>query len=249
MRKEIEQREWLKSTFSLVDEVPSDQELKLPQPPLEKPEEAGTVWIELPKLSSSDFDVVNPYELITDRVSHRSFKDREMSLKDLSFLLWSTQGVKEVRGNQYAALRTVPSAGARHPFETYLVVHHVESLKSGVYRYSGLRHSITCVFEDSDTIVKAIDYAGGQKFAGNCNVLFVWAALPYRGEWRYKTRSHKAMLLDAGHVCQNLYIACQAIHMGTCAIAAYNQEQFDQYLKLDGVDEFTLYMSPVGYTK
>jgi nitroreductase len=52
--------------------------------------------------------------------------------------------------------------------------------------------------------------------------------------------------LDAGHVCQNLYLACEAIGAGTCAIAAYNQDLADELLGVDGDEEFTVYIAPVG---
>ncbi|MCK4312229.1 MAG: nitroreductase family protein, partial [Candidatus Cloacimonetes bacterium] len=60
------------------------------------------------------------------------------------------------------------------------------------------------------------------------------------------TAAHKAMLLDAGHVCQNLYLACEDIGAGTCAIAAYDQEKVDALIGVDGLEEFTIYLSPVG---
>jgi len=81
---------------------------------------------------------------------------------------------------------------------------------------------------------------------GKCAAVFIWTAIPYRSEWRYHLVAHKAMLLDAGHVCQNLYLACEGIGAGTCAIAAYDQEKIDDLIKVDGKDEFTIYLSPVG---
>lgn len=54
------------------------------------------------------------------------------------------------------------------------------------------------------------------------------------------------MLLDAGHVCQNLYLACEAIGCGTCAMAAYDQVEADKFLEIDGQEEFTIYIAPVG---
>jgi SagB-type dehydrogenase family enzyme len=65
-------------------------------------------------------------------------------------------------------------------------------------------------------------------------------------EWRYGLAAHKVIALDAGHVCQNLYLACSAIGAGTCAIAAYHQDLMDQLLDIDGESEFTLYLAPVG---
>jgi SagB-type dehydrogenase family enzyme len=65
-------------------------------------------------------------------------------------------------------------------------------------------------------------------------------------EWRYDIAAHKVIAIDAGHVCQNLYLACEAIGAGTCAVAAYNQTLMDRLLKVDGNDEFAIYMAPVG---
>ena len=65
-------------------------------------------------------------------------------------------------------------------------------------------------------------------------------------EWRYGLAAHRAILLDAGHVCQNLYLACEAIEAGTCAVGAYDQEAMDRLLGLDGEEELVIYLAPVG---
>jgi SagB-type dehydrogenase family enzyme len=65
-------------------------------------------------------------------------------------------------------------------------------------------------------------------------------------EWRYGLTAHKVIAIDAGHVGQNLYLACQAVGAGTCAIAAYDQEAMDGLLRLDGQEEFTIYLASVG---
>ena len=65
-------------------------------------------------------------------------------------------------------------------------------------------------------------------------------------EWRYGLAAHKVIALDAGHVGQNLYLACEAVGCGTCAIAAYDQEAMDHLLRIDGLDEFVIYLATVG---
>lgn len=75
---------------------------------------------------------------------------------------------------------------------------------------------------------------------------FMWTSLPYRMEWRYSIASAKIIAIDAGHVCQNLYLACEAIGCGTCGIGAYWQDLMDRFLGVDGEDEFAVYMAPVG---
>ena len=62
----------------------------------------------------------------------------------------------------------------------------------------------------------------------------------------YGLAAHKVIALDAGHVCQNLYLACAAIGAGTCAVAAYHQQLMDRLVVVDGQEEFVIYMAPVG---
>jgi len=246
MDKVKEQRKWMKSNFAEMEGVESDQRLGLVQPPLQKYYDENGNIIDLPKVKENVLRKVNILEIINNRKSRRSYSNENISLEELAFLLWSTQGVKDIRDNNYATIRTVPSAGARHPFETYLAINKVEGLKSGIYRYLPLTHQLLFMFEEENLEERISELSLGQKFAGSCAVTFIWSAIPYRGEWRYNLVAHKAMLLDAGHVCQNLYLACEAINCGTCAIAAYDQENFDDFLKLDGEDEFVVYLAPVG---
>ncbi|ERI93295.1 SagB-type dehydrogenase domain protein [Clostridiales bacterium oral taxon 876 str. F0540] len=242
------QRQWLKSGFddNEEDEIKSDQELQLPQPPLQKTYDSNAEILALPKVTENVLKKPNILEILKDRKSNRVYSAESLTLEELSFLLWSTQGVKEIRGNNYATLRPVPSAGARHPFETYIAVNRVEGLKKGIYRYLALTHELLFIKEDESLEENLSKLTLGQKFAGKSAVTFIWSVIPYRGEWRYSIVAHKPMLLDAGHVCQNLYLACEAIGCGTCAIAAYDQNNFDNYLNLDGDDEFVVYVAPVG---
>ena len=70
--------------------------------------------------------------------------------------------------------------------------------------------------------------------------------IPYRTEWRYDLLASKVIAVDAGHLCQSLYLASEAIGCGTCAIGAYTQKKIDALLGVDGIDEFTTYIAPVG---
>lgn len=245
MDKILKNRLFMKSIFDRED-IESDQDQGLTQPPLEKPIAEGQEVIELPKVDETVFVKTDIYACLKGRRSRRKYKDQQISLKELSFLLWATQGVDRVMNNNYATLRPVASAGARHPFETYLWVFNVEGLKKGVYRYLALSHQLMLVKEVEELEEKANAAALGQVFVGNSAVTFVWSCIPYRGEWRYNIMAHKAMLLDAGHVCQNLYLACEAVGSGTCAIAAYDQKLCDQLCDIDGEDEFTVYLAPVA---
>ena len=245
MEKILENRKFMRSEFDREDIV-SDQQKDMPQPPLQKLIPEGAEIIDLPKVEVAGLVKTDLYACLKDRRSRRKYIEQELSLKELSFLLWATQGVDRKMDNNYATYRPVASAGARHPFETYLWVFNVETLKKGVYRYLALTHQLMFVKDVEKLEEKANDATLGQKFVGDSAVTFVWSCIPYRGEWRYNITSHKAMLLDAGHICQNLYIACEAVGSGTCAIAAYDQKLCDELIDVDGIDEYTVYLAPVA---
>ncbi|BBO16026.1 thioester oxidase [Candidatus Brocadia pituitae] len=229
-----------------IDFSQTDQNKSVDAPPLEKPYRADALRIDLAKPGTwKDIAGLDLVAAIGHRESRRAYTQEALTLEEISFLLWATQGVRgEVVGSH--AYRTVPSAGCRHAFETYLVILNGKGLDQGVYRYLPLTHQLLFEFSEDRLARKLVDVVFRQPYPGNAAVTFIWTAIPYRMEWRYHLAAHKVIALDAGHVCQNLYLACEAIGAGTCAIAAYDQEALDRLLRIDGKDEFAIYLSPVG---
>ena len=64
--------------------------------------------------------------------------------------------------------------------------------------------------------------------------------------WRYGERGFLDIFLEAGHICQNLYLSSQAVRCGVCAIGAFNDDELNQLLDIDGIKKFVLYMASVG---
>jgi SagB-type dehydrogenase family enzyme len=218
-----------------------DQKRKVPAPAVQKPAPEGAKRIDLPAVNSLSLGQIPLVEAMRQRRSHRSFTEEPLSLEELTFLLWATQGLNGERAN----FRVVPSGGARHPFETYLFINRVSGLEPGLYRYLAQEHQLCLLRSDPDMDAQVAD-ACNHDFAGNCAVTFMWSAIPYRTEWRYSFLAAKLIALDAGHVCQNLYLACEAIGAGTCALDAYDQHKLDAFLELDGENELAIYAAPVG---
>lgn len=242
-----EKRQFMKSDFAESVHKISDQAKKVPYPPLEKPVPEGSLaLIDLPDPDQADVSQPDFTRLLKDRQSWRKFTEEYLSLAELSYLLFASQGLLAEVGKGYATRRTVPSAGARHPFETYLAINRVEGLQPGTYRYLPLSHQLLPL-EETDRLPGLLTEANlGQKFVGNSAVTFSWSCIPYRAEWRYMGYAHKNMLIDAGHICQNLYLAATALGLGTCAVGAYDQAAMDAIFELDGEDEYTVYLAPVG---
>jgi len=241
-----EYRRFLRIEWTEYRSVETDQKKGLPQPPAQKPYPGDAKLVNLVAPGDLALGTMPLVEAINRRRSRRHYTREPLSLEELSFLLWATQGVKEMTGDGRLTRRTVPSGGSRHPFETYLSVHRVAGLEEGLYRYLALEHKL-CVLSLGDGYAeRACEACLGQESVKESAVTFIWTAIPYRTEWRYHLVSHKVIALDAGHVCQNLYLACESIGCGTCAIAAYGQKKMDAFVGVDGKDEFVIYCAPVG---
>jgi SagB-type dehydrogenase family enzyme len=240
-------RSFLKDTIrKRIDFSNTDQNRGVDPPPIQKSFPADASRFNLPEIHAwKGIPDVTLSDAIKKRKSHRAFLKRCMTRDELSFLLWATQGIRHHIDHAHA-YRTVPSAGCRHALETYLCVLNVEGLDPGVYRYLPLTHQVLFEFADDRLKEKLVEAVFGQPYPGKAAVTFIWTAIPYRMEWRYDLAAHKVIALDAGHVCQNLYLACEPLGAGTCAIAAYDQEAMDRLLRIDGIEEFTVYIAPVG---
>ena len=223
----------------------SDQQKRVPAPLLEEPAPEGAPLIKLPAPASFTVGAMSLREAIAQRQTRRKFADAPLSLEELAFMCWATQGVRQVAPSGLALLRTVPSGGARHPYETYLFVHRVDGVARGLYRYLSISHQL-CQLAAGDQREAAISACGGQRMAGECAVVFSWVAVPYRAAWRYPLVWPKLVAIDAGHICENLYLAAEACGCGCCAIGAYSQGVMDSTLGVDGVQQYCTYAAVVG---
>lgn len=223
----------------------SDQSRGIKQPPLELWYDEGKKLIDLLDPHNIKTTNANILELIENRRSIRKYKDIPISMEELSYLLWCTQRVKELIPGK-ATFRTVPSAGARHPFETYLLINNVNGLEPGLYRYIALKHKLIPEKMDEDIADRVTKACLDQRFIKTSAVTFIWAAIPFRAVWRYSERAYRYIHLDAGHVCQNLYLSAEDIDCGVCAIAAYLDDEINNLLGLDGENGFVIYIASLG---
>ena len=250
-------------------EVESDQQKGVEIPPFTKPVAEGATVVNLPKAEFSSFRGTDLVDAVTDRRSRRKFTGDSINLAELGWLLFATQGVQ--KATPRGSLRTSPSAGARHPFETYIVALEVEGLYPGIYRYLAYDHTLELQRLAGDktsagggSAASPPSAPGGTAASDSAQALrdeaqgaingqgwgapliIYWTAVPYRTHWRYPLRMPKLVALDAGHLCQNLYLACAAVGCGTCAVGAYDQELCDTLLGVDGQNELCVYVAPVG---
>jgi SagB-type dehydrogenase family enzyme len=235
-----------KTKYKNMGESPQRQGVE--QPPLQLDFVRSAKWIELPKPAETDFPTFDLRKAIEQRRSVRQYSEQPLSLEELSLLLWLTQGVKETP-DRPVTFRTVPSAGARHAYETYILANRVSSLEPGIYRFMAIEHAL--IEEDlTHGIAERLEEAcWKQKMVTKSAATFIWAAVVERMTWRYIERGFRYLHLDAGHICQNLYLAGEAIGCGTCAIGAYDDDDVNELLGFDGMRMMVTYLATLGKKK
>lgn len=180
-------------------------------------------------------------ESLSERRSVRDYSDEKLTVTELAALLWSAQGITE----EQTGYRTAPSAGATYPMEVYAVVENVDGLERGIYRYSPNEHTLEHI-EDGVFNEDLKQVSLGQDPVGDASVNLVVTAVYERVMDRYGERGKRYAKMEAGHISQNIYLACSALDLGTVAIGAFEDEQVIELLQLkDG--EYPLYIMPVGF--
>lgn len=183
------------------------------------------------------------WQILSARRSVRDFEPRPVADHQVSQLLWAAQGITaEQFGYKF---RTVPSAGALYPVETYLIVNQVEGIARGVYHYNVEEHGLEQLRE-GDYRVTIARAALDQRVGYDAGLVLAWTAVFERCKWKYKQRAFRYVYLDAGHIAQTVALAAVGMGLGSCQIAALYDEEVNDLLGVDGVEESAIYLTVVG---
>jgi len=217
----------------------------LAAPPVQKPYPPEAKLISLPEPYFLEDFQTSFLELMELRCTVREYNDKSFTLKELSYLLWCTQGIKMMLPGG-TTKRTVPSAGARNALETYLYIDRVEGLAPGLYRFLAVEHALLPVEVSAEVKEKLVPGFNKVNMYRASAVTFIWTAVLDRMEYYFGNRAVQYLYLDAGHVCQNLYLAGYTIGAGICAVGHFNDRELNQLLGLDGESEFVVYAAHTG---
>ncbi|MBL7153979.1 MAG: SagB/ThcOx family dehydrogenase [Phycisphaerae bacterium] len=180
---------------------------------------------------------------LRQRKSVRDFQAKPISLGQLAYLLWASTGIQRVE--QGYEFRTVPSAGALYPIETYVIANDVRKLEAGLYHYSVRAHKLEEV-RRGDLRRQITAAALGQDMCATAGAVFVWSAVFERCKWKYGQRAYRYIYLDAGHIAENLALAAVSLNLGSCEIGALFDDDVNAILGIDGVEESVVCMAVAG---
>ena len=212
----------------------------VPRPPVYKTY-PDAPRIALPQPSFPEIE--DMWSILKKRRSRRRYTSEPITKETLSILLWATQGITLY--TPHYQFRTAPSAGALYPVETYLSVHNVEDVGSGIYHLNVFDFALEEISLGSFAypLTRA---ALDQGMVGRAAVLFIWTAIVLRAMWKYRNRCIRYICMDAGHMAQNLQLVATALDLGCCPIGAFYDEEINEVIRVDGKEETAIYLAAVG---
>jgi SagB-type dehydrogenase family enzyme len=191
---------------------------------------------------------VSVEESLSKRRSHRSFIDEKISAEDISQILWAAYGITKPlpeRPGMKGGLRTAPSAGATYPLQLYVLIGKVSGIEPGVYKYVPQGHRIIRVI-DRDVKASLASAALGQEMIKIAPACLFYSADFSITTGRYGDRGRERYVcMDLGHSAENVYLQAEALHLGTCAVGAFNDAEVRAVMQLPANEE-PLYIMPIG---
>jgi len=188
---------------------------------------------------------------LNGRRSVRTYRNKPLSLAEISQILWAAYGVTENIDNVPSlrgGLKTAPSAGALYPLEIYLVVGSVTNLPSGIYKYLPSEHKLIKISK-GDKRIALCRAALGQSMIKNAPASLVFSAVFERTTRKYGKRGRERYVcMDLGHSGQNVYLQAYSLGLGTCAVGAFNDAQVKKVIGMPKEEE-PLYLMPLGVLK
>ena len=188
-------------------------------------------------------------EVLRARRTWRKFGAEPVRIEALAETLALTFGIQawvDVQGLGRAAMKSSPSGGSLHPIEAYVLARRVKGLKSGIYHYNAERHELEWLRKGITR--RALTGSLGNQWWFEGGAFFVlMTALFGRTQWKYDfPRAYRAILLEAGHLCQTFCLTATWLGLAPFSTMAQTDTRWEKWLGIDGVRESIIYVAGAG---
>jgi len=194
-------------------------------------------------------------EALSDRrVTCRNYDPaRAVSQADFAAIMYRTFGARVV--SDYAPgvqllKKGVPSAGGLHATEAYALVQNVEGVAPGLYHYHPIAHALEPLrsLEPEAATALAKRFVAAQAYYAQAHVMIALVSRFPRNFWKYRNhaKAYRAVVLDAGHLSQMLYLAATEVNLGAFITAAVNEVEIEQAFGLEPMEEGPLAVCGFG---
>jgi SagB-type dehydrogenase family enzyme len=186
-----------------------------------------------PKLSGK----MSVEEAIARRRSERSFSAEELTMDQISQLLWSAQGITD----KSWGFRAAPSAGSLYPLTVYILK------KDGLFQYLPDGHKLVQISTE-DKRPSLVRASLTQSFIGEAPLVIIIAGNFRIIESKYGQRAYRYLNMEIGHAAENIHLQAAALGLVSVPVGAFWDDVVAKTMELpDTQDPF--YIIPVGYLK
>jgi len=189
------------------------------------------VQLSLPSLTGQ----VSLEQALAKRRSVRRFTNQPISFEQIGQLAWAGQGITEPK----RGFRTAPSAGAIYPMKLYFAT------QQGLFVYNPAEHSLERTLNRDIRAALATAALGQQTVAdAACDIIIAGSQKKLAA--KYRDRAKRYMLLEAGHIAQNIQLQVVCLGLGAVPVGAFDINQVRKLCSLPR-DLEPLLIIPVGH--
>lgn len=234
------------SLFAWIHEINSSPAIRqvITQPPAQY---HGFPEFDLPtEFKPTDYSFE---DVLMRRRSIRTFSGRSLAIESLAKILFLSAGVTGKQVDPDGSvwhLRAAPSGGGLYPIDVYVVSLRVEGLPEGLYFYAPLAHRLQQVSAENFSSQLA-EITNLPQSVGQACVVIILCARFLRSKFKYGERAYRFVLLEAGHIAQNILLVAQAEGLGGVAIGGFVDDSLNRMLQVDGVRDAAIYMILLGH--
>jgi SagB-type dehydrogenase family enzyme len=208
-------------------------------PLYKKYENAPKTKLPFPTVDNTDLD-----KIISARRSIRNYTGQSLNLAQVARLLQSADGLTHSFGKYN--LRTAPSGGALYPVDIYIIASGIDSLADGLYHFQVSDSNLELI-KPGDFRERIFKASFEQECVGGAPLNIILTARFTRSAKKYSDRGFRYTYMEAGAICENIYLQATALELGTVAVGAFNDDALNNLLEINGQTEAALLIMPVGY--
>jgi len=186
--------------------------------------------------------------LMAKRRTRRNVTEQSITLQQLSACLYAGLGITGFIQTETAVLplKMTPSGGARNPYEAYVWAQNVDGLARGIYHYSATTHALTRV--NNVPHFPPQDLVQAQDWADQMPAMILLVAVLERTGWKYmEPNAYRVVLIEAGHIAQNIMVAATEQNLTCCPTAALVHGRISALLKLEKLTHAPIYALTLGH--
>lgn len=186
---------------------------------------------------------------ITSRRTIREYSGDSLKTDELAAILqsYSSHSYK----TDGLCNKNIPSAGSLYPLQIYITLPSKigHKIPKGIFYFNPDKYCLKLI-NLKPNIKEIVRFVAQPEvdIQKSSAILFITSVFK-RAHWKYGERAYRYALIEAGHLAQNMLLLSESMNLAACPIGGFIDDRANNYLKIDGLNEFVVYIIVVGKTQ